>query len=116
MKAWLLDNFTGLKALHLAETADPTPAAGEVILDVEYAALNPADRYLSQGEYPAKPPLPHVLGRDGVGTIGAVGANVTNFKTGQRVLVLRGDTGVYRHGTFAQRVAVSAESLAIPPS
>jgi NADPH:quinone reductase len=102
MKAWIIDGFNGIDKMRLAEVADPKPAAGEVLLRVSYAALNPADRYLAQGEYPAKPPLPHILGRDGSGTV--VG-------TGQKKAILRGDNGVTRWGTFAELVAVPAESL-----
>jgi NADPH2:quinone reductase len=111
MKAWLLDSFTGLSALHIAEVSEPIPREGEVLLAVEYASLNPADRYLAQNEYPAKPPLPHILGRDGVGTVVALGPGVSNIRIGERLVILRGDTGVKRWGNFAQRVAVAAESL-----
>lgn len=116
MKAWLLDDLTGLDGLRLAEVPDPVPGDGEVVLDLEYAALNPADRYLAHGEYPAHPKFPHVLGRDGIGIISVIGKGVSQFRVGQRVLILRGDTGVDRWGTLAQRVAVSVESLAIPPA
>ena len=63
-------------------------------MDVRFAALNPADRYLAEGQYPAKPALPHVLGRDGVGTVREIGAGVTSVKPGETVVVLRGETGV----------------------
>jgi NADPH2:quinone reductase len=71
---------------------------------------------LAQGEYPANPKLPHVLGRDGVGIVAAVGAGVREYSLGQRVLILRGETGVSRWGTFAQRASVSAQSIALPPA
>jgi NADPH2:quinone reductase len=115
MKAWLLTERTGLGALRLADVPDPVPGDGGVVVDLEYAALNPADRYHSQGQYPGDPPMPHVLGRDGIGVIGAVGKGVDRSKIGQRVVIIRGDTGVQRWGSFAQRVAVSAESIAPPP-
>jgi NADPH2:quinone reductase len=76
-----------------------------------YAALNPADRYLAQGEYPAKPPLPHILGRDGTGTIVATGPGVEGHPVGEKRAILRGEVGVSRWGTFAQLVATPAESL-----
>ena len=69
MQAWLLDQLTGLKGLRLADVPDPLPQAGEAVLEVHYAGLNPADRYLAQGQYPARPALPHILGRDGMGTV-----------------------------------------------
>jgi len=116
MRAWLLDEFGGVAALRLREIPDPTPQAGEVILRVHYAALNPADRYLAERQYPAKPPLPHILGRDGLGTVVEVGPGVTGIAVGERKIVLRGDVGVERAGTFAERVAVPVESLVeVPP-
>jgi NADPH:quinone reductase len=111
MKAWLMDGFTGVDKLRLTDVADPQPAPGEVLLRVSYAALNPADRYLAQGEYPAKPPLPHILGRDGSGRIVATGPGVEGHPVGQKRAILRGEVGVTRWGTFAQLVATPAESL-----
>jgi len=102
--------------LKLADVPLPEPQAGEVRLRVHYAALNPADAYLAQGLYPAKPPLPHVLGRDGFGTVTAVGAGVTGLSLGDKRLVLRGDTGVERWGTFAEEVVVAANSLVEVPT
>jgi NADPH2:quinone reductase len=102
MKAWIIEALNGIENARLTEVADPVPAAGEVLLRVSYAALNPADRYLAQGEYPAKPPLPHILGRDGSGVI--VGS-------GEKRAILRGEMGVSRWGTFAELVAVPTESL-----
>jgi NADPH2:quinone reductase len=112
MRAWLLDELTGIGALRLGEIPEPAAQAGEVVLRIHYAALNPADRYLAERQYPAKPSLPHILGRDGMGTVVAVGPEVTGIAVGDRRLVLRGDVGVERAGTFAERVAVPVESLA----
>jgi NADPH2:quinone reductase len=111
MKAWLLPKLGSIDALTLGELPEPTPTAGEVVLKLKYAALNPADRYLAEGAYPAKPPFPHVLGRDGVGEVVAVGAGVSDVKVGDVRAIVRGETGVSRHGTFAERVALGADSL-----
>lgn len=117
MKAWLLDRLgDGVEGLHLGEAPEPKAGAGEAVLAVEYAALNPADRYLAENQYPAKPPMPHVLGRDGVGRVVEVGAGVSGIKVGERKLLLRGEVGVSRAGTFAQRVAVPVESLVDVPA
>lgn len=115
MRAWLLEGLGGLDKLKLGELPDPAPAGGEVVLRVHYAALNPADYYLAEGQYPARPTLPHVLGRDGIGTVEAVGAGVTNFKAGDAAVLLRSEIGVNRHGTLAEKVAVPVASLAPPP-
>ncbi len=116
MRAWLLDHFGGLPALRLADTDEPSAQAGEVVLEIRYAALNPADRYLAERQYPARPRLPHILGRDGVGTVVAVGPGVAGVSVGERRLILRGELGSERRGTFAERVAAPAENLTeIPP-
>ncbi len=115
MKAWLLDDFTGVENLRLAEVPDPHPQADEVVLELHYAALNPADRYLAERQYPAKPKLPHILGRDGFGTVVEVGTGVSGLKIGDRRSVLRGDVGGDRPGTFAERVALPAESMVEAP-
>ena len=116
MRAWVLPKLESIALLQQADLPDPQPSAGEVILDVELAALNPADRYLAEGQYPARPALPAVLGRDGVGTVAAVGSGAGDWKTGDRALVLRSEIGVTRHGTFAGQVAVPVASLARPPA
>src|SRR5687767_1203291 len=110
MLAWLMDGFDGIERLRLGEVPDPVPAPGEIVIDVAYAGLNPADRYLAEGQYPARPPLPHILGRDGVGRVTALGPAVTGVSLGQQLALLRGEVGVSRRGTFAQRVAVPVES------
>src|SRR6185369_1894175 len=116
MKAWLLDQPGGVDGLRLAEVPDPAPGAGEVLLGVHYAALNPADRYLSEGQYPARPPMPHILGRDGMGEVIALGKDVSGWNVGDTALVLRsGEIGVSRHGTLAEKVAVPAVSIAKIP-
>ena len=116
MRAWLLDDLTGIGSLRLAEMPDPIPQQGEAILRVHYASLNPADRYLAERQYPARPTFPHVLGRDAIGTVVRVGPGVETLAAGDRRLVLRGDLGVSRPGTFAQQVAVPVDNLAEIPA
>lgn len=115
MKAWLLDDFTGIAGLHLADVPEPAPRAGEVVLEVHYAGLNPANRYLAERQYPALP-LPHILGRDAIGTVVHLGVGVSGLRVGDRRALLRGDVGVTKPGTFAQRVAVPVESLIEVPA
>jgi NADPH:quinone reductase len=115
MKAWLLDKLTGVATMRVAEVAEPRAGLGEVVMRVELAGLNPADRYLAEGMYPARPGLPHVLGRDGVGQVVEVGDGVSGWKLGEVGLVLRGEVGVNRWGTLAEKVAVPVESLTRVP-
>lgn len=116
MKAWLLDDLTGLGALRLAEIPTPEPKAGEVLLEVQYAALNPADRYLAERQYPLKPALPHILGRDAVARVVKAGQGVSGLNAGDKRIVARGDTGGIRPGTFAEFVVVPATDIVPLPS
>jgi len=115
MKAWLLPKLGSIENLVLADVPDPTPAAGEVVLRMKFAALNPADRYLAEGMYPARPTLPHIMGRDGLGIVEAVGEGVSNFKIGDEAVLVRSEVGVNRPGTLADKVAVPVESLVRRP-
>ena len=118
MKAWLWDGLKGIDHLRLTEVLDPVAKFDEVVLKVHYAALNPADRYLVEQRYPypVNPPLPHVLGRDGMGTVIQVGKDVKDVSVGDRRAILRGAVGVFRWGTFAERVSVPADNLVEIPA
>lgn len=111
MRAWLMHSYDGVERLRLGEVPEPQPGPTEVLLKVRYAALNPADAFLAQGLYPAKPTLPHILGRDGVGDVEAVGSHVKHIRVGETVGILRCETGVNRPGTLAEKVVAPAESL-----
>lgn len=115
MRAWLMDAYNGVENLRLAEAPDPEPGPGQVLLRLKFAALNPADAFLAQNMYPAKPTLPHILGRDGVGEVIALGAGVSNVKLGDTVGILRCDVGVDTWGTLAEKVVVTGASVAPPP-
>src|SRR5580704_5588420 len=116
MRAWFMDSYNGVENLRLGETPDPEPGPDQVSVRVRFAALNPADAFLAQAQYPAKPALPHILGRDGVGEVVAVGPGVSNVKAGDTVGILRCDCGVEAWGTLAEKVLVDARSIAPPPA
>src|SRR5271154_6186191 len=78
MRAWFMDGYDGVDHLRLGETQDPAPGPNQILLRPQFAALNPADAFLAQAMYPAKPVLPHILGRDGVGEVIAVGTGVSS--------------------------------------
>lgn len=116
MRAWLMDSYDGIERLRLGEVPDPQPGQAQVLLRMRFAALNPADAFLAQGMYPTKPPLPHILGREGVGDVVAMGAGVNNVRMGEAVGILRCDIGVNVWGTLAERVVVPAENVIRIPS
>jgi NADPH2:quinone reductase len=116
VRAWLLDAFEGIEALRLGEVADPHPGPGEIVLGVRVAGLNPADAFLARGQYPARPPLPHVLGRDGAGVVLETGPGAGRVRAGDVMGILRCRAGVETWGTFAGKVVVPADSLAPVPA
>ena len=110
-----MDGYEGVEKLRMGDVPEPQPGMGEVLLRVRYAALNPADAFLARGMYPAKPPLPHILGRDAVGEVVAAGPGVEHVTVGQSVGILRCAAGVSVHGTLAEMVVVPAASVAPIP-
>lgn len=108
----------GLDHLRLAEVSNPVPKENEVVMEIHYAALNPADRMMAERRYPypVYPPPPHVLGRDGVGTVIQVGKGVKDMHVGDQRVLLRSDVGLLRWGTFAEQVSMPANVLAEIPA
>jgi len=116
MKAWLLKDQKGIGSMKTGDAFEPHAIAGEAVVEMFYAALNPADRYLAEGMYPARPTFPHILGRDGVGKVIDVGPGIAGAKIGDAVMILRGETGVNRPGTLAEKVAVTVDNLVPVPA
>jgi NADPH:quinone reductase len=114
MKSWRFHEFGDIKNLQLEEIPVPEPGKGEALIKLEYASLNPADRFLVEGKYPRPGTPPFAVGRDGCGVIERASSG-GRFQKGQRVIVLRGEVGVQREGTLAEYAAVPEESLAPLP-
>jgi NADPH:quinone reductase-like Zn-dependent oxidoreductase len=68
----------------------PTPAAGQVLIRIRAAGVNPADWKWRAGMFAAQVPipLPHVPGYDVAGTIEQVGQEVHSLSPGDRVFAL----------------------------
>lgn len=64
----------------------PQPSPGEVLIAVRYAALNRLDNFVRIGWRGLDLAFPHILGSDFSGTIAALGAGVTGWTLGQRVV------------------------------
>jgi NADPH:quinone reductase-like Zn-dependent oxidoreductase len=96
----------------------PDPAAGEVLVDVEAASVNGFDLSVAAGYVFDMLPheFPVVLGRDFVGTISAVGDDVSHLHVGDRVAgVIPGMYLGPRTGAFADQVAVTADAVTTVP-
>lgn len=94
MKAIRVKQFGGPEVLRLDEVPTPAPAAGEVLIRLEAAGVNPVDAYIRSGTYAAKPPLPYTPGKDGAGTV-VDAPEVAGLKPGDRVYIAGSLTGTY---------------------
>jgi len=101
MKAIRVHEFGGPEVLKLEEVPTPRPAAGQVLVRVHAAGVNPYDTYMRNGVYAIKPPLPYTPGSDGAGTVEAVGEGVTKVKPGDRVYTAKTLTGAYAEYALA---------------
>jgi NADPH:quinone reductase-like Zn-dependent oxidoreductase len=76
------------EVLELVDVPEPTaPAAGEVLVGVEYAPINMNDLYVIEGAFPVRPSLPSIVGNEGVGRVLAVGSGVEHLKVDDRILI-----------------------------
>ena len=114
MRAWRFHEAGDIHNLLLEETEAPNTGPGETSVRLKCAALNPADRYLVQGQYPRAGAPPFTPGRDGAGTV-VRAAEKSRFKAGDKVCILGGLTGISRQGTLAEECAVPDEWLAPVP-
>jgi putative PIG3 family NAD(P)H quinone oxidoreductase len=87
MKFVHFDAPGGPDVLHLAESADLTPAAGEVLIRVTAAGVNRPDLVQRAGKYPPPPGASPVLGLEVAGTVAATGADA-GWREGDRVCAL----------------------------
>jgi NADPH2:quinone reductase len=101
MKAILVHQFGGPEVLKLEEVPTPKPAAGQVLVRIHAAGVNPYDTYMRAGTYAVKPPLPYTPGSDGAGVIEAVGEGVKKVKPGDRVYTAKTVTGAYAEFALA---------------
>ncbi len=114
MRAWRFHEFGDIANYQLEDIPKPEPKSGEVLVRLQYAALNPADRLLIEGRYPGAGDLPLTVGRDGAGHIEATQGNGM-LQPGDPVVILRSDVGITRQGTLAEYVVVPQDVLAPVP-
>lgn len=124
MKAVRLHEFGGPDVLRYENAPRPTTAAGEVLVRVHAASLNPPDLYLRDG-YRALPPewrpdatFPLILGTDISGVVAAVADDVTGFGVGDEVyaMVRFPEDMMTGSGAYAEYVSVPASELALKPA
>lgn len=88
----------------------PPPGAGQVLVEVLAAPINPSDVLTLTGDYGSLPPLPATGGNEGVGRVDALGDGVEGLRRGQRVLLPVGS------GTWTTHLLADAASLVPLPA
>ena len=96
--------------LHVESRPWPTPAAGEVIVKMRAAPINPADLNQIEGKYPVRAELPATPGFEGAGIVVDVGSDVKGLTSGALVIL------PHNVGTWRDAVAVKADELVVVPA
>jgi NADPH2:quinone reductase len=109
MRAWQVHELGDpWEVLKLEEVEEPEPGPGEVVVEVDAAALNFFDTLLCRGEYQERPELPFTPGGEATGTIVAVGEGV-DLEEGLRVIATP-----FPSGGYAEKVTVPAQGGVFP--
>jgi NADPH:quinone reductase len=95
MKAIRVSEYGGPSVLKLEEVPTPQAGAGQVLVRVHAAGVNPVETYLRANVDNRGPKLPYTPGADGAGVVEAVGSGVTSVKPGDRVYIGGSATGTY---------------------
>jgi len=109
MKALVCEAYGPIDTLVVKDIPSPAPGPKQVLIEVRAAGVNFPDALMVQGLYQVKPPLPFTPGAEIAGVVKAVGAEVKQFKAGDRVIALTSTGG------FAEEcVADAARTLPLP--
>jgi putative PIG3 family NAD(P)H quinone oxidoreductase len=101
---------SGPEGLRIEDVAAPAPGPDEIRVKVKATALNRADLLQTMGLYPAPPGAPpDIPGLEYAGEVAQVGANVTRWRVGDRVM------GLVAGGAWAEELVThEREAIAIP--
>jgi putative PIG3 family NAD(P)H quinone oxidoreductase len=109
MKAVLLDGFGGLDVLKIGEVEVPRPGEGQVLVRVAATSINRPDLVQREGKYPPPPGDSEILGLEVAGVISELGAGVSGWAVGDRVICLVGGGGYAEYA-----VAYASHLMRIP--
>jgi NADPH2:quinone reductase len=110
MNAIRAHQFGDPSVMKLEVMPDPSAGAGQVLVDVRAAGVNPVDTYIRSGQYASLPPLPYTPGSDAAGVVAAVGSDVHECKAGDRVYI-SGTADGRAYGSYAQRAVCTIDQV-----
>ncbi|MEX3787677.1 NADP-dependent oxidoreductase [Paraburkholderia sp. BR14374] len=113
MLAYRIHSFGGPEVFKAEEIEIPEPGAGQVLVRVRAAGVNPVDLKTRAGQYPLirEEQLPYTLGRDFSGVVERVGEGAAQWRAGEQVYGFVGQG----QGAYAEFVVVPASALAHAP-
>jgi NADPH:quinone reductase-like Zn-dependent oxidoreductase len=129
MKAAVIHNFGGPEVLKYEEVPTPRLGRGNLLIRIVASGINRLEHYLREGSVTRDLKLPHILGSDAAGVVADIGAGVSGFRVGERVVPMPGyplDSaddatrpisaapsyaigGIVRWGTYAEYIEVPAK-------
>lgn len=112
MEAMVLNRFGGPEVLELARIERPRAGPGQVVVQVAYAGVNPADWKAREGwlQLYFQYVFPFVVGFDAAGLVAEVGEGVTGLAVGDRV-VTASNQGKGERGSYAEYVLSDRERV-----
>jgi len=105
MRAVLSKAPGGPETLVVEEVSDPTPKAGEVVIEVRAVGINFPDTLIIEDKYQFRPERPFAPGAEVAGVVEAIGEGVKGIHKGDRVIAVPG------WGGLVERIAVPAASV-----
>ena len=89
MKAVQIQDYGPVSDLAVVEAPKPVIKAGQLLVQIGAAGINPVDTYIRSGTNNYQANFPHTPGNDGAGTVVEVADDVTEFKVGDRIYFSR---------------------------
>jgi len=111
MKAITLSDFGGPEMMQYSDIDAPVAGEGKILIRVHAASVNRPDVIQRQGNYPPPPGDSEVLGLEVAGTVDSIGAGVTRFSPGDRIVALVGGGGYAEY-----TLAIEGHCMALPDS
>ena len=102
MRAVIVNEPGDINTTRLGTMPQPSPGRGEVLVDIKATAVNYVDLLVIAGKYQFRPQCPFIPGKAPAGVIAATGAQVHQFKVGDRVLAMA------EEGGYAEQVTAPA--------